>query len=534
MSNSTCPGAAQTHHFSYETLPLRPSEFRLLRILSELKDGLIQCELIIKIVPSGDSNSDRYNALSYEWGPESTQWLLVNGKRFAVRQNLFDFLHTAREKLGSDSRFQQHIWIDAICINQQDVQEREAQVPQMRHIYSKAETVVAWLGLQHSESLAARIGDMSAFEATSLLRVRKAWISQHVKQAAIISEFEGRYGQQLHTDFAHIARNTYWQRMWIIQEILLARNARLMLGPHLLSWTLAALVFTHDTAGDTAASRLASTRTEVLGNASGFSLTYLVAWLGKGECSDELDKVYSVLGLLHNYRAFPVRYSIPKEELFCQMLVGDFQHARKSDNSWRESANEALFWIDGARACLGLSYKQVQEYLRAENESERRETWSDLPVKVGYAVGRVPPLIESFTPLDGGCILCLPKHPPGIFLRYLTNTPFSPSLPAHDAEHRAFIDGFSYDIPHSSAPMIDISQHCVKLPLSVIVSLGQIIQWSKIAIACKQYNVASYVHAADTEQFEQFLKHNAAVLRQDESKRVLWLKLRKAWRGLVG
>ncbi|OAL43075.1 heterokaryon incompatibility, partial [Pyrenochaeta sp. DS3sAY3a] len=89
-------------------------------------------------------NSDfpSYSCLSYMWGdPEEQHAILINGKTFKVRRNLWDFLRVAQTKL-----FNNFLWIDALCIDQQNTQERNHQVQQMGNIYSRAKTVLLWLG----------------------------------------------------------------------------------------------------------------------------------------------------------------------------------------------------------------------------------------------------------------------------------------------------------------------------------------------------------------------------------------------------
>ncbi|RSL86871.1 hypothetical protein CEP52_015684 [Fusarium oligoseptatum] len=67
--------------------------------------------------------------------------MLVNGKRFHLRPNLFSAFQAMR-----NANTPRTIWVDAICINQDDISERNNQVQQMNDIYSKAEVVNVWLG----------------------------------------------------------------------------------------------------------------------------------------------------------------------------------------------------------------------------------------------------------------------------------------------------------------------------------------------------------------------------------------------------
>jgi hypothetical protein len=87
-------------------------------------------------------NYPAYVALSYAWGrQERFDDIDLNGSRFPVGKNLWQFLHHMRLR-------DKHItlWIDAICINQSNVKERNHQVQMMRQIYSNAQSVSVWLG----------------------------------------------------------------------------------------------------------------------------------------------------------------------------------------------------------------------------------------------------------------------------------------------------------------------------------------------------------------------------------------------------
>ncbi|MCJ1426954.1 hypothetical protein MMC29_004857 [Sticta canariensis] len=84
-------------------------------------------------------------ALSYSWGdPTDVREILVNDQSLLITQNLEACLRVLRRKpyVKNGWRF----WIDAICINQEDIVERAGQVKIMREIYTKAWTPIIWLG----------------------------------------------------------------------------------------------------------------------------------------------------------------------------------------------------------------------------------------------------------------------------------------------------------------------------------------------------------------------------------------------------
>ncbi|OCK78908.1 hypothetical protein K432DRAFT_300975 [Lepidopterella palustris CBS 459.81] len=84
----------------------------------------------------------QYKALSYVWGDASqTLPIQLDGQAFDVTVNLKSALRRLRHPSGP-----QTYWIDAICINQNDISERNQQVSLMRNIYEEATIVEIWLG----------------------------------------------------------------------------------------------------------------------------------------------------------------------------------------------------------------------------------------------------------------------------------------------------------------------------------------------------------------------------------------------------
>jgi hypothetical protein len=90
-------------------------------------------------------------ALSYFWGdPSVTCEIFVNSEPVRITANL----EAALRALQGHSRIQQGfmVWVDALCINQADLNERAAQVARMNDIYARAWHVVIWLGTEEKRS----------------------------------------------------------------------------------------------------------------------------------------------------------------------------------------------------------------------------------------------------------------------------------------------------------------------------------------------------------------------------------------------
>jgi hypothetical protein len=132
----------------YRYEPLDPSKrtMRLCHLLpaSEENDPL---ECTINVVEI-ELVANEYTALSYTWGSsQDPRWIRLDSKPFIVQRNLFEGLKAPRKGIGECV-----IWIDAICIDQTNISERNHQVSMMGQIYRNAEEVYMWLGLAEHEN----------------------------------------------------------------------------------------------------------------------------------------------------------------------------------------------------------------------------------------------------------------------------------------------------------------------------------------------------------------------------------------------
>ncbi|KAK0644334.1 heterokaryon incompatibility protein-domain-containing protein [Cercophora newfieldiana] len=190
------------------------------------------------------SERPKYEALSYMWGNSSDQRdIEVNGKRFRVTENLYHALWFLRARAtGKHLQF----WIDAICINQADVDEKTTQIRLMPHVYFRAQTVLVWLGAdwlikgtqENEEWLSASKCEMKALVAS--LKEKMMSLGYFII-TSMPSEPDA--GDTLRTMIRAYSRNSlrwrmlgaheiyqceYWDRLWIIQEI--GKAARIEVG----------------------------------------------------------------------------------------------------------------------------------------------------------------------------------------------------------------------------------------------------------------------------------------------------------------
>lgn len=227
-------------------------------------------ETLLDEVSQDERNA--YLALSYEWREEEpTEAILVDGCRFMIRPNLYGFLERNLDRLWHTP-----IFIDAICIDQADVEEKQAQIRMMGRVYSQATEVVAWLGTRpklfandddwerlvdyydeikspflrralRSEALAAprrdalRSEDAPPVVARMMADLHDEW--GYKMAIACRNILDGVLGDVGDLSAELLAMDTldfdlcrmyfvssFWTRCWIVQELALAQTLTLQLG----------------------------------------------------------------------------------------------------------------------------------------------------------------------------------------------------------------------------------------------------------------------------------------------------------------
>jgi hypothetical protein len=220
--------------------------FRVIELLPGNVDAPIACRLSECRL----SCKPVYDALSYEWGdPAEKAWLLVDMFKFRVRLNLWRFLEQLRRS-GDDEPdtgevVQNNFFIDAVCIDQENVDERNVQVALMSKIYAGTDTVHIWLGAAadgSDEVLDAclsgglrRLTERARLDAMPEQNTGEAHRICRGRKANKVVKYKTLDELPLESVFALLSR-TYWERVWIIQELLFAQSLELYCGSRSLPW----------------------------------------------------------------------------------------------------------------------------------------------------------------------------------------------------------------------------------------------------------------------------------------------------------
>lgn len=191
--------------YKHQPIDSQEEQIRLLQIIDNHSDNISTTLRTFNLKECPD-----YVALSYTWGaPSLTRSIQIDGCAFTIRQNLWDFFdqvrHVRKRIVTLDPDGTENIdlhgtffWIDQVCIQQSSNVERNHQVGMMGQIFTRAEEVFVWLGGWNSRPN-----------------------TKHTEDDLMLGE---------------LCQRPYWQRLWVIQEIMVARSVAIVLGDALIDW----------------------------------------------------------------------------------------------------------------------------------------------------------------------------------------------------------------------------------------------------------------------------------------------------------
>jgi hypothetical protein len=409
-------------HSLYEDLPLRPNDIRLLTILKGEKNAPLACSL--EVVPFGDfsrhpegvyqwstgyiwsadwypevSQKERvqwipiYEALSYTWGDAVNKVpLKVNQSEEPVTTNLYSALFALR--LENQDR---PLWVDALCINQNDIEERNNQVQRMQSTYQRATRTLVWLGEADDTSdlafyLLERLGgsgeEIAQFRSPPTMdfagpqydpvyglgdaeRDYIAYFKSFIDSLGLIGivDLDDNDWAALENLFSR----PYWKRIWIVQEITNAHSVEIHCGSNSLSWqTIDRIELNKKTIKDISLPlRTVERYTSLFAKGairrimnqrkwtrhyirsqglehSSTSFLNLLERFRDFNCTDPRDKIYALLGLASIDKNMPLPkpdYSKSVSEVYCATARAIIQYTR-----------------DLTILCLPKSYKGLIEH----------------------------------------------------------------------------------------------------------------------------------------------------------------------------
>ncbi|KAF2670887.1 HET-domain-containing protein [Microthyrium microscopicum] len=342
------------------------SEIRLVQYAANAfkPDGAIDLSMIT--VQVSDLSSTQYFPLSYVWGPrEFNLEITIDGCGLPVTDNLYSCLVNLHEfNFGKDENIigEPYFWIDALCIDQSNLEERGKQVSLMAQIYQNAGCTLAWLGSSyHNSDLAIDMIELiwhgheeiggHEFVNTELLQhpgLRDGWLALH-----------------------RLFQRQWWVRVWIQQEYTLSKRILMFCGTR---WCSSDVLFeainTLDKALDPSlgppglqvvlgdlensnlapiseggpcliignsglwqASNMRNTKIHRLHHDFSLPLLYLLNRTTATECTDPRDAIYAMLGLARGSQALVPRpdYASSVQEVFTNLVVAHIDYYKDLD-----------------------------------------------------------------------------------------------------------------------------------------------------------------------------------------------------------
>ncbi|KAK5706676.1 hypothetical protein LTR97_001666 [Elasticomyces elasticus] len=379
----------------YKWEPLDPTKhsIRLLRILPVIdQDKTMRVTLHTTCLNA----LEPYDAVSYMWGSDtSMQKILIDGKVALVRENIWRFLIHVRDSslhdrlnpslctcyLGALLSSRSPEWIDALTIDQTNNDEKNDQVRQMKTIFSRAYRVVAWLGdASLKKTLSDRVAALNnspppndpqlhrirmlerstdPVEVAEAAPATEIWqelhdharFSQWFSGPGLIGDDVADSTKQIILDDLHaMCESPYWSRLWIVQELAVARVTCCVSGSVLLSvddlekfaglldasnkgsderlapfWnTIKCVQIRHPRSAGTARSRRSPTLADVIKR------------LSHHHCMDIRDHVYGTLGCVKRGDEFDVDYAVSTEAVLLRSL--GFCHEEDNTADLKECA----------------------------------------------------------------------------------------------------------------------------------------------------------------------------------------------------
>jgi hypothetical protein len=350
ISNETFEDSTHTY------MPMKnDTEIRILTLLPGVADDHIRAELSTVHIDAGSSTSPHYEALAYAWGEQRyTQAIFVNNQRHGVTQNLFEAL--AQLRYVERARI---LWIDSICINMDDIEERRQQISQMRDIFQNSARVLVWLGPEADDSTLAmmtlsRIGVQKTFD----------WRSQTIKPILTASSDSIDWGENdtpppLVNDgfvaITYLLRRQLFSRIWAWQEVQLASDEALVIAGsdqiplgHFRNalWYLA-WKRTYDYYPIWSREYLL-TALAMVDKTPNKQLRSLIEQTRSCQCSDPRDRIYALLALSNTPLLLEPDYSKSILEIYRQVVVEHVMRGRDMNilSSWESpSSTDWPTWV---------------------------------------------------------------------------------------------------------------------------------------------------------------------------------------------
>lgn len=400
----------------YKPLSVDKKEIRILTLLPDLKDGLVSCTLETLSLNAQDCT---YDAVSWCWGDATQQKpVIVDGHIVRIPGNADEVLRKVAIRHGHI-----RVWIDAICINQSDLEERASQVSIMRQVYSRATKVLIW------------IGEDEGFGARAIKSVEM--IVQHCRESTNdFVDYESRTWMRSgkrtpHRWFSydtlpdgvdwpairHLYSSPLLCRVWVIQEIALAKDPVCFYGHHFFTWKQVGIAAEWMIHRSYERSQYCGVFVRGIMNGSiissskrgGRDMDRLLMTSVHFDCSEPRDKVFGLLGLTEKFEIVKPNYEEDVQSIFIhatRAAISSSQrlHTLRSAQIGRsrEGHGEVPSWVPPYAAKWREGPKSIRNFSEKGADNDSPLMWdpssSDEVLRVkGITLSEI---VAVFGPLD--------------------------------------------------------------------------------------------------------------------------------------
>jgi hypothetical protein len=203
--------------FPFPPLQDRNHEFRLLTIYPSRQESVIECSLAYT---SLDIQLPAYEAVSCTWGQATRDWMIVvNDLPFGVSENVVAALRALRYQSKTRT-----LWMEATCVDQQNLAERSSQLQLKGQIFERAASVIVWLGS----------GTIKTHET---FRFIERHIESTLSPVKTEVDWNDAYGHTITENIAEdILRRKWWQWAPAVQEVAVSENIVIKCGSSSVPW----------------------------------------------------------------------------------------------------------------------------------------------------------------------------------------------------------------------------------------------------------------------------------------------------------
>ncbi|KAH8651238.1 heterokaryon incompatibility protein-domain-containing protein [Xylariales sp. PMI_506] len=400
----------------YQYKPLSPgTQTRIIELYpSAAYNGPLHCTL-----RDIDVDADPFfDALSYTWGQTVFTETLIVDKSSSIRitPNLRDALLRFRRRVGL-----RRLWVDALCINQADEEEKSAQIPFISRIYGRASSVLVWLGTYRLASESLIQIDLCA--RTGLEEQDPQEVLQHLEA---------------------LLQLPWFSRRWVIQEVVLNPNVTLYCGQASMAWIRFLQLMREIASYQRAIGRLYVIQTMAslwrshcindsnIPSGPSARIMDLLSSFSSQQCADDRDRIYALAGLASDVTLIhvdtdskdrdqvliQVDYTLPVDQFYISFAVDNFealgglqyilQHCNMRSNG--TFLGSQCSWVPDWRLpaqrhplLQGWGLEHIQATLDRDNRSLKLETDKNYTMdRRGYVNYGIVVLMSDAFPEDDG------------------------------------------------------------------------------------------------------------------------------------